>query len=1497
MDRLQPIAKGGTYAEERNAVEQLRNLRREQASQQRARTSHDSKKKTPDHSPSPARRAHQEELSALMTVVGHTNYPAMLELFTGSGAPPAGSNTDVNVSFELFESVQKRATATREELDATKAELVRSKDRIVHLQTECGMLTDRGNSLERQLKESEEYNKQLRQLSTDAALLKAQHDDEQQALRDELNAAHERMDKLQQQLTETSYKVSDAQVVVAQRDSVITNLRRERDELIKRLRSREATTDPAMKKTESSAALLRLKDAAKALGSTQQVNQLKHTLQETEQARRDLMVDLRAARAARKGTIRRSLIAIERQEMCQMMLHDIISGHECQGGAVASAEAVEDVAAEFDEEVFTPVSVMQRIENMAQELKEKELPKGTNFYEELDVCRDSAVSISQTSQECLRLMARFEKYLAEAITLNEVKHRWGRIEQRWFHNVNALAKQGFVGVHSVIQKFADREEALFKEIEADSERRWEEKVNVEYVKRVPMETVACQTHPPDGSTIECQAGPSFFEDRRDAVCMTKVVRGPLDDVEKGTWTDVDFKIPDWVERLPIPPQDLQGKPRELFDAFPKHLLVLHVRLAELAQALRKVLGITAAIADPALFMKQLNVVPTIRDAYEIVHFDEELINTLLSSLLISKDEATQRLLNYKRKTQHYAMERTIEAQKEDKELQGARKMGFSQRQDLADFKKRKGTMESDIARGDAGHERLQQAVEDHLYGDEALRQRLAQGSQTAPKARHERHRSDDDSDPFGTMTSRRSLESFDWESVRNSFAASTQLEELAATRRRIQSYSPDPSSPNSSIPGSLPGSQNLGEPRSRDRSKSLMVRSPYTSSPQPERSPQAIALDPGSDSSPKSKRDSGVGPATTRKRHSVLGTGAGGNLPAKRRQQDDSSSSHSSQQRRHGGRSMASNTHAAKPSSHAPTHSDDKRSSQSGSDTESSSSARRPSRLPAVAQAQDFAHPIDVQQEKKAIEQQQRIIDERLDVSEEMTKASTPHTMQRRPSWTSSGSLRPDGSKSPMGRTGGASPFASALPDQSKHDSGSSLAAPSRKERKRSITLMDDGSEPESPFSPNRRDSPNSLGSVRRHDSIDSIREHEPPILSMTQPTGFFDQPGENILLSVDDDSTADGPAPIPRLQPVELKLLPHPNTTPPSSSNDPFAKFETQGLQINPGRRPSLTPTHEIIANKSPRLESIVPGQHTMRRASQRSPQPGYLSPASSPEAGRVSPGGGSRWESARSPASVAIQPLSTLSTAGLSITGTRRVSDQAGSRLGSPSSGARQPQGGKRRIAPPKHLKGLEPPTASPIDEPVVGLFGTGVQKPTGGFGLADGLSGHSFNPNHRAVSPSHKPSTLPQVNNRRPQQQPQEQSRQAVSQAQAPAAAMLAPKQSRAQELMASLGGQAAGGPISWRGGATFGGAGGSSGPLEITGGGRPHTQQQYPRLPNGPQTGRAAPQRHGISGKPQSRQQPPAIGKEMVPFGVSSGVGPFQISSARTVGPPRTGQRQR
>jgi hypothetical protein len=726
-----------TYAEERSAVQFLKTKQKEHG--RSVRTPRDASPAAVGSNPdsyTPIDYQHALEL------LGQSNHKAMLELFSGSGLPPDASDTAVTVSFEMFSAIQERLMQTRAELEKTKDALMAANQRSAEMQTASVADRERMLSLERKLAQANEYGQHLRQNTAELSMQLQSKEGERKRLDDLLTKTRAEYKLSAEKCLELSNDLVIARASMTRLTAQVENLHIETRELQKRnadmMNDAVAKARAAVMNMSASAGSPMSSSAqAFSLGSTTagsaakgavmaaQLQKLKDDLRELAQerdieitARKQAEHDARVNRAA----CRRRLAAMERTTMAaeedasklSAMAHQLrqhlIKAQMKATQADQDTEALRQLVSVAKTEANTLEDLFARMQDVKSRVGQAPLPAqqvgrpGAPLYHVLDASRDGVMTMCGAATECIRMASHLEKLCEDSASLSQVLRSW-RSDKGKF--IEAILQYATVGQESLQAALAEAPKAEMKAAligKAEAAAEWQAKIAAQYKLRMPEADAGVQavTTSTDAACGHASDGPltaSFLSGMKSVMTTTAVTRHPKSfNVDAGMWTDVDYKLPDWIGRLPYAPADLQGRPRQLFDDLPKRVVELHRTINLLAAVVKKRMKITLGTStgtDPVEFLETLNEEPTVVDAWQLIALDDELVKALLAGLVGGKDDAIRRLLLHTKKAEFHSTERTLEVYK-GRPPKERGSIGFKERQRLTHFKQTKGAIEQDI---------------------------------------------------------------------------------------------------------------------------------------------------------------------------------------------------------------------------------------------------------------------------------------------------------------------------------------------------------------------------------------------------------------------------------------------------------------------------------------------------------------------------------------------------------------------------------------------------------------------------------------------------------------------------------------------------------------------------------------------------------------------------------------------------------------------------------
>lgn len=227
-----------------------------------------------------------EDYNRILNTIGKPNYSTIRDLFAKGGAMPSDTVPAIQISFELFETVQNRFAATKQTLERTKAELHTRNQQHAEALVQLRNVKDDFKNMEKRAEEAEESNRELRMHAAKLDGTIEQLRMEAAQMRTEMEAIQEKLLIQEDRLHNAQNRVAEAMVTISQKDAGITALRRE---LGKFMRYRQNTTE-----TEDSEDVLRniaadVEGRAREVRNKLGVAQLQEALDKVEQENRYIL--------------------------------------------------------------------------------------------------------------------------------------------------------------------------------------------------------------------------------------------------------------------------------------------------------------------------------------------------------------------------------------------------------------------------------------------------------------------------------------------------------------------------------------------------------------------------------------------------------------------------------------------------------------------------------------------------------------------------------------------------------------------------------------------------------------------------------------------------------------------------------------------------------------------------------------------------------------------------------------------------------------------------------------------------------------------------------------------------------------------------------------------------------------------------------------------------------------------------------------------------------
>lgn len=222
-----------------------------------------------------------DDYKRILNTIGKPHYSTIRDLFEKDGSIPPDTVPAIQISFELFETVQNRFAATKQTLERTKTELhTRSQqhaDVIVQLRT----LKEEYRILERRALDAEETGRDLRVHAAKLDGTIEQLRMEGAAVRAEMESVQEKLLLQEDRLQTAQNRVAEALVTISQKDAGIAALRRELGKYVRKRSSMTGDADDALQDIAAD-----VEGRAREVRTKLGVAQLQEALAEAEQENR-----------------------------------------------------------------------------------------------------------------------------------------------------------------------------------------------------------------------------------------------------------------------------------------------------------------------------------------------------------------------------------------------------------------------------------------------------------------------------------------------------------------------------------------------------------------------------------------------------------------------------------------------------------------------------------------------------------------------------------------------------------------------------------------------------------------------------------------------------------------------------------------------------------------------------------------------------------------------------------------------------------------------------------------------------------------------------------------------------------------------------------------------------------------------------------------------------------------------------------------------------------
>lgn len=277
-----------------------------------------------------------ENYHRILDSIGTPNYIHIRSLFSNDGILPSDTIPAIQVSFEMFEAVQARFSATKSTLERTKDDLLARNQQYAALQ--ASMQTLQGDFAVLKQRALDAENKCMTHQQTIAKLdmkLEQMRTD-MSASRAEMEAVHEKLRQCMEELHDAQNRVTEGVVTLSMKDAVITTLRRELGKFGRfgRPKHLDAEGGSAFGEDENGHAGVgytpeTLQSIAAEVEACSQEARLKLTITELEtnlkRAENESMLILRQHD---NYMLHVENVIQSYEEQC-MSLHDVVSAHRC----------------------------------------------------------------------------------------------------------------------------------------------------------------------------------------------------------------------------------------------------------------------------------------------------------------------------------------------------------------------------------------------------------------------------------------------------------------------------------------------------------------------------------------------------------------------------------------------------------------------------------------------------------------------------------------------------------------------------------------------------------------------------------------------------------------------------------------------------------------------------------------------------------------------------------------------------------------------------------------------------------------------------------------------------------------------------------------------------------------------------------------------------------------------------------------------------------------
>lgn len=426
-----------------------------------------------------------EDYNRILSTIGKPNFYPIRELLLNEGAMPSNTIPGIQISFELFETVQARLANTKQTLERTKSSLYQSNQENIALQTRCSQLKEQYAAAQKKMKDVEENSAELHAHAAKLDSAIEQLRVEAAQLRSALELSHDKQGVQEARLQEAQNRVAELLITISQKEATVGALRRE---VKKYLPDRDATKEGSGDDSESPQNI-----AAGVEGRTLEVRtklgvaQLQEALEKVEMENRFIL-------SQHNKYVKHVQALIASYESHALELEDGFATHKCVlTPYYLSSEfyneylTVESVAEQQEKENALLEASLSPIEETAKDagmpanfrsltfdisrrlesLKKIDIDESCRFRSELYECIDGQSKAIDVSAQLVSFLSQWESEVTQRrLTMVELREEW--IKARVPHFVRQVSA-GFSKAVSLFQcglvQLLERENELMSELQ------------------------------------------------------------------------------------------------------------------------------------------------------------------------------------------------------------------------------------------------------------------------------------------------------------------------------------------------------------------------------------------------------------------------------------------------------------------------------------------------------------------------------------------------------------------------------------------------------------------------------------------------------------------------------------------------------------------------------------------------------------------------------------------------------------------------------------------------------------------------------------------------------------------------------------------------------------------------------------------------------------------------------------------------------------------------